>query len=159
MLSDVDPAEEWPDDAADDVGSMVVADDDAGSGVAADDDSGSGVAADEAHNVLSYPDVVAGIHFNKQEHDDAVQTYQRLRVQCPHHDACQKNRNTGAHQTRVLGFWEPIAYLACWIENGSKWADRAAARDHIRRGTPSIAQQRAWLEAHADEINELREAL
>jgi hypothetical protein len=54
--------------------------------------------------------------------------YCRYILTCQYHANCQKKRNTGPAQTKLLGQSEPLAYLSAWHRRGP---DIASAAQHI----------------------------
>ena len=68
-------------------------------------------------------------------------SYARIRVSCPHHKNCIKNRNVGMVQTRAYGPMQPYAFLGAWLQCAGRFTD---ARGHVK-WSPDIADEEAYM--------------
>ena len=60
----------------------------------------------------------------------AAENYARYTVKCPRHGGgCAKKRGCGVAQQRLLGIWEPHAYLMAWRETADLFGNK---KDHVR---------------------------
>ena len=124
--------------------------DDGSSSASSDsDDEGDAIAEDEGAHVVheavpfEVPPTLLGMPLKVDRYKGL---YVRLIVRCnnpAHGPKCKKRRGVGVNQ-RYLGDRQPLAFLACWLQESH---DKASAATHIP-WKPSDAAQIAWLAAN-----------
>jgi hypothetical protein len=94
----------------------------------------------------AYPLRVGDLVFALEQHETPRRSYKRLVTTCLLHQNCKKRRNIGIDQTKLLGFFEPLAFLATWCDAAALHADHKMHNKH----TPSVADMRSWLDQHPE---------
>lgn len=116
-------------------------------------DDGDGIVADggeqDDDQDIYFTREIGGLSFVLERfhgRQDSRKDYERMSIACPcaDHAKCGKRRAFGESQCIPLGKWQPFAYLAAWAQHGS----RAVSRQAHMTYAPSLAEQRAWLEAN-----------
>ncbi len=93
-----------------------------------------------------WPDIIDGAVIRQDRH--AAGYIHRLVCECTHHANCARRRQTGERQRQDFGKLGPIAYLGAWHSLGRT----SGVERHSSRGfQPTLAEQRAWLDAHRAE--------
>ena len=94
-----------------------------------------------------YPTTLLGRPLFLDEWPKGNPIYRRLKVSCncTGHINCEKSRNIGRRQTSALGFYEPVAFLGCWLAKSSNFSN---SKEHVHCPDPTLDEQREWLLAH-----------
>ena len=92
---------------------------------------------------VPYPSEILGVRVHRDSYVSPGKRYFRLIVNCPYHAGCAKRRNCGARQIARFGDQEPVAFLACWLQQGAH-LDNKDAHKAFR---PSLAQMQVYIAA------------